>query len=61
MKQYQVYAHSLSLGQKLEHGAPLTDELLATQLAAQIAQVYRANRHLGTDDWEAWVRIEAAR
>jgi hypothetical protein len=58
MKQYQVYAMSPSLDLKLEHGAPFTDELLATQLASQIAQAHRASRHKGADDWEAWVRIE---
>jgi hypothetical protein len=60
MKQYQAYAHSPSLGVKLEEGTALTDELLATQLAARTAEAYREIRHKGADDWEAWVRIEAA-
>ncbi len=58
MKQYQVYAHSPSLGVKLEQGPPLLDEREATQLAARQAEALRAISKDGADDWEAWVRIE---
>lgn len=59
MTQYRVTARSPSLGNK-EHtsDAVYADDQQAALDAASLAKELNASKHMGSNDWEAWVLIQ---
>ena len=63
--QYTVWAKSTSLNQEIrmfdltggQHNE-FTSDVEAAQASASFAQRLRDQRHMHTQDWEAWVKIE---
>ena len=66
-QQYTVWARSPSLNQEMRmldltggQNNIFTTDQEAAQAAASFAQRLRDQRHMHTQDWEAWVKIEHA-